>query len=81
VDCVVTTYAGETQHPFMYVADADAIDELLLPYAWYVRIVVSGATEHGLPKDYIARIKATPCREDPDARRSQRELLRAGLDA
>ncbi len=55
---------------FAYVADRDAVDSSLLPFDWYVRLVVAGAREHDLPAGYIASIAATPSRSDPDPARA-----------
>ena len=55
---------------FAYVADGDAVDARLLPFDWYVRLVLSGAREHDLPAGYIASIAATPSRPDPDSARA-----------
>ena len=55
---------------FAYVADRDAVDSSLLPFDWYVRLVVAGAREHDLPAGYIASIAATPSRPDPDPARA-----------
>lgn len=55
---------------FAYVADRDAVDADLLPFDWYVRLVLAGAREHALPTGYIASIAATPSRPDPDSARA-----------
>jgi|ERR1039458_7046738 hypothetical protein len=50
-----------------------------LPYHWYKRYVIAGATEHHLPAIYIAGIRDVPSQEDPDAaRRSGNEALLSG---
>ena len=36
-----------------------------VPYAWYKRLVIEGAREHGLPADYVAMLEAWPERPDP----------------
>jgi len=41
-----------------YKARPDKIDAELRPLAWYKAHVLNGATEHGLPDEYVARITA-----------------------
>lgn len=41
----------------------------LKPFDWYLRLVHAGATEHGLPEEYIRRLVETPSRPDPDRER------------
>lgn len=49
------------------------------PYHWYKEFVVRGAEEHGLPDDYIERIRAVQSQADPDAkRRAKNEAILAG---
>ena len=50
---------------FAYIARRSAIDDNILPEAWYHEFVVAGAVMHGLPDDYIrmlAEIKTLPDR-------------------
>lgn len=44
-------------------------DAALVPYRWYKELVVAGAREHGLPGDYIDRLKRVKATEDSDRRR------------
>lgn len=39
------------------------------PFDWYIGLVVAGAHERGLPRDWIRRLADTPALADPDARR------------
>ncbi len=55
----------------MYVADADAIDDSLIPYTWYKDFVVDGARQHGLSEAYIANIEAVEARADPNYEREK----------
>lgn len=41
-----------------YKARPDKIDPALRPLAWYKAHVLRGATEHGLPDEYVRRIAA-----------------------
>jgi gamma-glutamylcyclotransferase len=49
------TRSGDAMTAFTYCADKTAIAGGLFPYSWYKELVLKGATEHGLPPDYIAR--------------------------
>lgn len=49
-------------------------DAALKPLDWYKRFVVSGAREHGLPEQYIARLARTPAITDADSSRRMRNL-------
>ncbi len=63
---------------FVYIAEAEAIDDALVPYRWYYDLVMAGAEQHDLPKDYIAGLRAIPFTEDPKPdRKSKREALEA----
>lgn len=45
----------------VYRGRADWLDSALVPYVWYLRFVLGGAREHGLPHDYVqwlARVRA-----------------------
>ena len=61
----------------IYQARPEAVEEALLPFDWYVELVVSGAKEHGLPDDYCKMLAATPSIPDTDTERQRvhRELL------
>ncbi|MBD3675647.1 MAG: gamma-glutamylcyclotransferase [Planctomycetaceae bacterium] len=56
---------------WLYQAREEAIDDSLLPYDWYHDFVVSGAREHRLPTDYLARLKSHAVIPDPDEERSR----------
>jgi len=60
-----------------YVALMKAPD--LRPYDWYKAFVVAGAVEHGLPGDYVDRLRAIGSWTDPDKeRRAAQEAILAG---
>jgi gamma-glutamylcyclotransferase len=44
-------------------------DESLRPYSWYLRFVVDGAKQHGLPLEYLSTLVASDCIEDPNRHR------------
>ncbi len=50
------------------------IDDGLKPFGWYMQHVLRGATEHGLPADYIRRIRAIEAMADFDLLRHAREM-------
>ena len=56
---------GSQMDAFVYLADPDAIDEALIPYSWYHELVIRGAEQHNLPKDYVAGLRAVPFTADP----------------
>lgn len=51
-------------------------ERLLRPFHWYKAVTVAGALEHGLPVDYVKRLRAVESVEDPDhKRRTKNESL------
>ena len=61
----------------LYIATPDHIDSGLAPYSWYRDFVLSGAVEHGLPRQYTDAIAAVVVQPDPDADRDagNRQIL------
>lgn len=55
-----------------YVAHVHARDTSLLPFDWYVDLIVCGAEAIGLPYEVLKRMRATPCRTDPIPERPAR---------
>lgn len=55
-----------------YIADADYIDDSLLPYSWYKDLVIAGAKQHSLPREYIRQLQAVESQKDPDSERTKR---------
>jgi hypothetical protein len=75
VDLIAPT--GEHMKAITYYADRTAIVEGLSPYTWYKDLVLNGASEHGLPADYVAlSIQAAAATKDPDADREKRSRFR-----
>jgi len=66
----VTFPDGHVEKILAYIADPDAIDRNLKPYCWYQALVVAGAEQHGLPPNYIARLRAFSCNDDPNPNRA-----------
>lgn len=55
---------------------ATNIDETILPYNWYKKLVLYGAKEHGLPEDYIDDISKVKSEEDfNENRKKENESL------
>jgi hypothetical protein len=53
----------------------------LKPYDWYLALVTAGASQQGLPHDYVEQLSARPFDVDPNVtRKTRREALEA-LDA
>ncbi|MEN8260592.1 MAG: gamma-glutamylcyclotransferase family protein [Pseudomonadota bacterium] len=69
---------NESHSCFCYVADPNYVDDALLPYDWYTRLVVLGAEYLGMPAAYLDRIKRLETIPDPDAKRKAQneELIR-----
>jgi gamma-glutamylcyclotransferase (GGCT)/AIG2-like uncharacterized protein YtfP len=59
----VTTGQRERVTATTYVAHPTASDPVA--FAWYKRIIVEGAREHGLPAEYIESLLQLPERPDP----------------
>jgi gamma-glutamylcyclotransferase len=62
-----------------YVADLNAIDDALIPYAWYHRLVIAGAEQNQLPEHYIADLRAIPTSEDYRPERPTRREAETAL--
>lgn len=69
---------GGEHDVLMYVADPDYIDDVLVPYEWYLDLVLAGAEQNKLPRDYISALRAIPFTVDPKPnRQTRREALSA----
>jgi len=60
---------SDEHEALIYIPVSDSIDDSLRPYTWYKDLVMAGAEEHGLPSDYIDRIRQVPAIDDPDRER------------
>lgn len=65
---------GKPWPVFSYRAQDSHIDDALLPFTWYRRLVLAGARHHGLPADYIDAIGTIAARPDPDTERHARHV-------
>lgn len=64
---------GQTYEASMYFASQTYKDGNLRPYSWYLRFVVEGAKQHGLPPDYLGLLERVESSEDHDRARDARE--------
>lgn len=64
---------GKRIDAVVYVALAHRIDAHARPWTWYRAHVVTGARQHGLPPDCVARFEEVEAAEDPDRDRHARE--------
>lgn len=70
---------GERLNAFTYLVPSQWVSSTMLPFDWYVDLIVSGARFHGFVTTYIERISRQPAREDPDQGRARAELSRMDL--
>lgn len=70
-EITVSLHGTETK-ACIYFAEKNAIDDTLMPYRWYYDLVLSGAEQHKLPPDYIARLRSIPFTHDPKPNRKTR---------
>ena len=63
---------GNPTTAFTYCATAT--DPTLKPFTWYLRHVVEGAREAGLPEYYIKKIEKVEAVKDHDCERERKEL-------
>ncbi len=70
----VVTPSGKYLEAATYLADSTSIAQGLTPYTWYKEFVDRGASEHGLPEDYVAgAIRPTKSIPDPNPQRERDE--------
>lgn len=64
----------------VYVADAAAINNEVLPFDWYKAFVVTGAEQNNLPADYTETLKNATAKADKNGQRSQQQqAISAGI--
>lgn len=66
-----------------FIANPEYLDASIVPFEWYKAVVIAGALEHGLPEQYINKLRECPSKRDPDVTRRDRALMALGgyLDA
>ena len=69
---VEVSFEGGFGRATVYVARENRIDSRLRPYHWYKELVLAGARELNLPRDYIASIEAVTSCPDPCRARADR---------
>ncbi len=69
-DRVLLTISGASAHA--YLAPAPFRDAAMLPFDWYLGLVLAGAKAAGLPADWLARLAAQPSIADPEPDRPRR---------
>lgn len=57
---------------------ATSVDQSIVPFTWYKALVVAGAIEHGLPPEYVEKLRASPAKQDPDAKIHAQNMALAG---
>lgn len=55
------------------MADAGAINNIILPFDCYKLFVVTGAEQNNLPADYTETLKNTAAKKDKNAQRSMKQ--------
>lgn len=50
---------------FTYIAMPNAVDEALIPYSWYKRLVMLGCEYHDFPSPYVEAIRTIADANDP----------------
>lgn len=79
-DFLVHSTNGTLISALTYVADQDVIDNGLMPYSWYHKLVVAGAEQHLLPKSYIETLCYIQILEDPDINRAAKKDAEVALN-
>ena len=68
----ITTESGRIVSAVTYYATNT--DPKLKPYSWYLRHILEGAKEAGLPEDYIKELDKVEAAKDPNKEREAKEL-------
>jgi gamma-glutamylcyclotransferase (GGCT)/AIG2-like uncharacterized protein YtfP len=74
-DIEVFDNEGNLHNVETYIAKKDKINSTLKPYTWYKRLVIEGACQHSLPREYIAKIEVIESEEDPDKERNAKNRV------
>lgn len=64
--------SGKSLQTITYISGPPYLDDNLLPFDWYMRLVVEGARQNGLPSTHIAALSASAHIVDLDQGRPQR---------
>lgn len=69
--------AGKAYDSFCYLAEADWIDNTLLPHDWYHELIYQGARNARFSDHYIAEISRQDCLHEPDGHKRHAGILNA----
>lgn len=69
---IVVNHAGQQREAFMYVAEAEYIDDSLAPYQWYKDYVCLGARFLQFPESYLSRLTSVEAVSDVNDERHAR---------
>lgn len=62
---------GEAVHAFTYLAPSHWLSGALLPFDWYVELILAGARFHRFDEYYVQQIERQPTKKDPDCERAR----------
>lgn len=69
----------DTFHAFTYLSPSHWLSASLLPFDWYVDLIVAGARFHRFDARYLRRLERQPADVDPDRERARKVLERMRL--
>ena len=70
----------EKMEAFTYYATKIDTREEILPFDWYIQLIISGGEQSGFPKPYLEVLKRVKCAEDKDIERKAAELQVLAVD-
>jgi hypothetical protein len=70
----------EKMEAFTYYATNIDSREEILPFDWYIQLIISGGEQSGFPKPYLEVLKRVKCAEDKDIERKAAELQVLAVD-
>ena len=73
LESVVNCSSGEINSAYTY--QAINLNPVLVPFDWYLALVIAGAEQHGLPANYIASLRQTKFKVDPNPKADVLDLL------
>lgn len=59
---------------FAYIASRESVDESLVPYSWYKKLVLLGCEYHGIPDTYVHVIRNVAEVGDMDKQRHAKNM-------
>lgn len=79
LDRIAVSHSGTATSAFTYIAPQPVAG--LLPFDWYLALVLGGARLHGFAPESLRRLRAHPKQRDPDLQRPGRKQALAALRA